>query len=964
MIRIAVWAALLALIALFPASAFAASVYDSSYRWRAFETDHFEIVYHDGAEFIARKAAVVAESQYGALTKLFHWEPRRKIRLVISDDVDDTNGSSSMTPWNTMRIYAALPHAEDRLDHYDDWIRAIITHELTHAIHLDSARGVPLGLRYTFGRWLFLHHMQPIFQVEGLAVWTETELTTMGRNRSSVSDMMLRAAAMEDRFPSVDLASSWTRRWPSGGTPYIFGGMFHDYIARHNDPNTIGDYSYKHAGQIWPFMFNINAKGIWGKKVKHLWRDFESEAREKAQRQYGEIAARGITPLRELSSGGRQQRRPLWIDDRRIVVEEHSPTRHARLAEYDLDTGEDETLVETELTGGAAHPPGGGIVFAQHSKREPFTQYYDLFELANGDLRRITRESRLRDPAATPDGKSVYAVDQEMGRTRVVRVDVATGAITVLFGYDRFPFFTQFGPPAVSPDGETLVLSLWHDDGNRDLFAYDIASDRFKRLTAHPGRDIDPAFSADGRYLFFVSDRTGVHNVHALDFAREKLFQVTNVVTGVFEPAPSPDGRHLAMISYSSYGFDLAVTDLDPAAWREVAPDPIPEDAVLCGTISASVDRAANDLAPPEREYSPWSTLIPSYWKPLYSSEWVDGEMISNLGFTTSGIDSIFRHSWLTSFVYDLDHNFPNIYATYAYDGFRPTLQATFSRSGLDWGHVAEDPTGDTFTVFQDRIAGAIGASYRFTDELATFAHFTAAHSENHVGTVNVRNEIPNGGWLAGPRFGFSASTGKSYAMSISPEDGGFYVISGAVDHEAFGSDYNVLSGVVAATQYVSLPFRNNVLRFDLKAGAVQGDDRYRGGFRVGGTVESDLTAQTADNQFALRGFRRAALVGERAVVGSIDWRMPLWYQQRGLGVWPIFFDTLSASVFATAGKTWYDELDLKDPWPIYDSYGVELYQSLGIAYYSNWILSAAYAYSPEKRHPNTYYINTGTGFF
>ena len=54
-----------------------------------------------------------------------------------------------------------------------------------------------------------------------------------------------------------------------------------------------------------------------------------------------------------------------------------------------------------------------------------------------------------------------------------------------------------------------------------------------------------PAWSPDGRRVFFSSDRTGIFNLFAWDAATDEIAQLTNVLGGAFSPAPSPDGRRL-----------------------------------------------------------------------------------------------------------------------------------------------------------------------------------------------------------------------------------------------------------------------------------------------------------------------------------------------------------------------------------------------------------------------------------
>jgi hypothetical protein len=52
----------------------------------------------------------------------------------------------------------------------------------------------------------------------------------------------------------------------------------------------------------------------------------------------------------------------------------------------------------------------------------------------------------------------------------------------------------------------------------------------------------------------------------------------------------------------------------------------------------------------------------------------------------------------------------------------------------------------------------------------------------------------------------------------------------------------------------------------------------------------------------AVRGYGLNQLRGQQALVGSLEYRLPPWSIERGLGNWPLFFDDLSLLVFADAG--------------------------------------------------------------
>ena len=64
-------------------------------------------------------------------------------------------------------------------------------------------------------------------------------------------------------------------------------------------------------------------------------------------------------------------------------------------------------------------------------------------------------------------------------------------------------------------------------------------------MTRDRAQDTDPTWSADGRWLVFSSDRTGIYNLFAYRrrYAWSAHRQLTNLVTGAFQPSISPDGR-------------------------------------------------------------------------------------------------------------------------------------------------------------------------------------------------------------------------------------------------------------------------------------------------------------------------------------------------------------------------------------------------------------------------------------
>jgi len=67
---------------------------------------------------------------------------------------------------------------------------------------------------------------------------------------------------------------------------------------------------------------------------------------------------------------------------------------------------------------------------------------------------------------------------------------------------------TEFhSEPKFSPDGNFIAFSQGLIGGNTDIFILTSDGNEKIKVTTHPGRDENPVWSSDGRYLLFLSDR-------------------------------------------------------------------------------------------------------------------------------------------------------------------------------------------------------------------------------------------------------------------------------------------------------------------------------------------------------------------------------------------------------------------------------------------------------------------------
>jgi Tol biopolymer transport system component len=140
-------------------------------------------------------------------------------------------------------------------------------------------------------------------------------------------------------------------------------------------------------------------------------------------------------------------------------------------------------------------------------------------------------------PDFTPDGRSIAFVSDRTGRYEVWMSD-ADGEHARQLTNEGYPYALA---PRWSPDGRRLAYAAYLD-GRSGLFVLDAQGAPPRRLT-EGATDVYPSWSADGRWIYFGSDRGGDWQVWKIPAGGGAAVQVTE--QGGYVGRESADGETL-----------------------------------------------------------------------------------------------------------------------------------------------------------------------------------------------------------------------------------------------------------------------------------------------------------------------------------------------------------------------------------------------------------------------------------
>ncbi|WNC71677.1 amidohydrolase family protein [Thalassotalea psychrophila] len=202
-----------------------------------------------------------------------------------------------------------------------------------------------------------------------------------------------------------------------------------------------------------------------------------------------------------------------------------------------------------------------------------------IMPVSGGDAKVLTSDIAWQmQPTFSPDGKHIAFTSDQGGGDNIWVMEVDGSNQTAVTNET----FRLINSPAWSPDGDYIVARK-HFTGSRSLGAgevwmYHKTGGEGMMLTKRPNEQKDlgePAFSPDGKYVYFSQDATpgktfhyskdsekGIYKIKRLDRETGEIEVILSGRGGAIRPTPSPDGTKIAYISRVDFQSTLFIYDL------------------------------------------------------------------------------------------------------------------------------------------------------------------------------------------------------------------------------------------------------------------------------------------------------------------------------------------------------------------------------------------------------------------
>jgi hypothetical protein len=926
----------------------AAAWNQSEIEWKTLETEHFQIHFHPGEEWSARRAAAIAESVYEPITAFYDYRPGT-VHINLYDKEDDPEGA---TYYYMNRIDISASPYDFHLRGTADWLRNVITHEFTHMVSVQRAMKLPIRIPSIFFQVIsfekekrpdvltgypnfqlslpFAGEVMPNWFAEGVAQYQ----CRLARNDiwDSHRDMLLRMATLEDRLLTLDEMGVFDKNSLEAEMVYNQGFSLVRFIAERHGFNKLAELTNA-LSSVHRLSFDGACRSVldfsegelyrtWREALEERYGAFET-ALEVNERRGEPVTLKGFLNLYPIGDG----RGGLYFLSNR--GEDYSDLQLVRMTGDGAVRGiAPEVSSRFELA-----PDGAALCYSKRTGENRHGYAIDdifIRDLDRGQERRVTRGLRATDPCWSPDGGSIACAVREDGSERIAVVDLLSGGLTYItpLREGRQVFGLSWSSRG--------ILACVFDDTSRDVLLIDPGTGEERVMLGGLSDERDAVWSKDGEGFFYSSDRTGVFNVYHRDMETGREMMITNVLGGAF--FPSERGGDLLYAEYTGDGYGI----YELKDWRTVGEEvsPVPEETGLMKQrttcIAGSPDtggiaRGEEALPGTGEEGEPDGQDIAGardfgiqYTKLFVLPSFLVYEGKPRIGLFVDSRDLLDRQSVTAGGTINSDKEF-DLQLSFETRQFKPTFSFDFFRSRKYYTYFTRSYGSDYELYYRYDLWDAFFTSTFELEPRSAYSRSEISFRYNH-GEYGLNFEV----WELVPEREFRYAIGWNYYRAnefsllfdyrsvhrevdadINPRRGRTLSLEATRAYDELSSgefefafspvfDQNEFGRyMLTYEEYLPLPFWRHAVTLFVKGGAIDNS-----------SVDEFFNLYLGGRD-GLKGYSYYSMGGRKLAMGRILYRFPIW---RGINrqLLHIYFGSLYGGAFVEAGKAWNeDKLDL-----------------------------------------------------
>ncbi len=682
----------------------------SRIKWKTFQTPHFKLIYPGSNDSAAYRYALFLEQTYPHIGKTIGKSEVRSFPVILHPENMQSNG---MVVWAPRRMELVTTPPVNLSA--QSWDKHLVLHEGRHVLQMYKlSQGLFKPLSYILGEQTagVASVLVPKWFFEGDAVVMETAMSNSGRGRLPEFNMIYRAQRLSGDFYSYD-------KWALGSYKDYTG----DYYALGYNLTSFARYKYgediwdkvtsrytRRFFQIPPFSkalkhyTGLNTQTLFNDTYDFLNKEWMDQDRIYQQSGFGDIISYTTPQTKKYVSYNYPQvlsessiiAVKTSLDDIRslILIKDGMEKRLCYLGNINS-----RIILNHNRVYWTEYIPGIRWTHENYSG----LKYYDL---ATGKIMTIASNQRFLAPSIN-DAGIMAAVSQPSasGTNRIVLIDIESKGEIRSYDVPSNGFVKDM--TFVDDDH---IAAIVIDDEGLSIMQFDLFSDKWKRLVGPTSSDITSLTAQNGQ-LFFESGLNGTNNIYSFDFLTSESVRLTTSRFGAFTPAFSSDGKRLFFSDYDANGYRLASILVDslqsqPADFNQV------RDFTLAETVARQEQFNLDTVSSDSLEFNPKPYRKATHlfhahsWAPFYYDATNVNSLSDDLSTIVKPGCMLLSQNMLSTMVsqvgwyYDDGYNYGKLALTYR--GWFPVIDLSLEYGGkaFDYGWKKNEK-GEDFLSYQ-----------------------------------------------------------------------------------------------------------------------------------------------------------------------------------------------------------------------------------------------------------------------